>query len=58
MPSFSDQKDWVSFSMTDLQAYFRDKVSQPAYELFPAFARFEYAMKKGGYRRENYPDAA
>lgn len=44
--------------MTKLQDYYRTKVAQEAYDLFAVFAKFEYAMKKSGYRRENYPDAA
>ncbi|MER9291516.1 hypothetical protein NKI71_14840 [Mesorhizobium sp. M0510] len=44
--------------MADLQNYYRDKVSQAGYDLFAVFARFEYAMKKGGFRRENHAEAA
>ncbi len=44
--------------MTKLQDYFRDKVSQEGFDLFAVFARFEYAMKKGGFRRKTLPDAA
>src|SRR5690606_5022457 len=31
---------------------------QEAYDLFAVFARFEYAMKKGGYRRKDFAEAA
>lgn len=44
--------------MVNLQEYFKHKVSQVGYDLFAVFARFEYAMKKGGYRRQNSADAA
>ena len=44
--------------MTKLQDYFRHKVSQQGFDLFAVFARFEYAMKKGGFRRQAIPDAA
>ena len=44
--------------MVKLEEYFRRKVPQEGYDLFAVFARFEYAMKKGGFRRERYPDAA
>ncbi len=44
--------------MAELQNYFRDKVSQAGYDLFAVFARFEYAMKKGGFRRVNHAEAA
>lgn len=44
--------------MIKLEDYFRHRVSPQAYDLFAVFARFEYAMKKGGFLREGYPDAA
>jgi len=44
--------------MTNLQDYFFGQVSKEAYQLFAVFARFEYAMKKGGFRRKKSPDAA
>ncbi|WP_132665857.1 hypothetical protein [Rhizobium sp. PP-CC-3G-465] len=44
--------------MTQLEDYFRQKVSQEGFDLFAVFARFEYAMKKGGFRRHASPDAA
>jgi hypothetical protein len=44
--------------MVNLQEYFKHKLSQVGYDLFAVFARFEYAMKKGGYRRQNSADAA
>ncbi len=34
--------------MTRLEEYYRTKVASAAYDLFAVFARFEYAMKKGG----------
>ncbi len=45
-------------ALTELENYFRDKVSQAGYDLFAVFARFEYAMKKGGFRRVNRAEAA
>lgn len=44
--------------MIQLQDYFRSRVSQAAYDLFAVFSRFEYAMKKGGFRRDESADAA
>ncbi|MNO99308.1 hypothetical protein D3C76_910740 [compost metagenome] len=44
--------------MIQLQDYFRSRVSQAAYDLFAVFSRFEYAMKKGGFRRRDSADAA
>ncbi|MGJ8597145.1 hypothetical protein [Sulfitobacter sp.] len=41
-----------------LEDYFLGRVSQAGFEVFAVFSRFEYAMKKGGFRRERYPDAA
>ena len=41
-----------------LQDYFRERVSQEAFDLFAVFARFEYAMKQGGFRRQNSAEAA
>ena len=44
--------------MIYLQNYYRERVSQVAYDLFAVFSRFEYAMKKGGFRRDGSADAA
>ena len=44
--------------MYDLEKYYRTTLTQEGYDLFAVFSRFEYAMKKGGFRRENVPDAA
>jgi hypothetical protein len=41
-----------------LEEYYRPRLSEAGYDLFAVFSRFEYALKKGGFRRENYPDAA
>ena len=41
-----------------LEEYYRPRLSEAGYDLFAVFSRFEYAMKKSGFRRENYPDAA
>ncbi|CUH89846.1 hypothetical protein PH5382_03799 [Phaeobacter sp. CECT 5382] len=41
-----------------LEDYFGPRLSQPGYDLFAVFSRFEYAMKRGGFRRTQYPDAA
>jgi hypothetical protein len=41
-----------------LEEYFRPRLAEAGYDLLAVFSRFEYAMKKGGFRRENYPDAA
>lgn len=44
--------------MIQLENYYRHRVSQAAYDLFAVFARFEYAMKVGGFRRDKNADAA
>ena len=44
--------------MQKLEDYFRNKVSKEAYDLFAVFARFEYAMKKGGFRRQVHAEAS
>jgi hypothetical protein len=44
--------------MIQLQDYFRSRVSQAAYDVFAVFSRFEYAMKKGGFRRGESAEAA
>jgi hypothetical protein len=41
-----------------LEEYYRPRLSEAGYDLLAVFSRFEYAMKKGGFRREDYPDAA
>lgn len=41
-----------------LEEYYRPRLSEAGYDLLAVFSRFEYALKKGGFRRENYPDAA
>ncbi len=41
-----------------LEEYYRPRLAEAGYDLLAVFSRFEYAMKKGGFRRENYPDAA
>ncbi|BAQ68765.1 hypothetical protein NHU_01608 [Rhodovulum sulfidophilum] len=41
-----------------LEEYYRPKLAEEGYDLLAVFSRFEYAMKKGGFRREAYPDAA
>lgn len=42
----------------ELESYFRGKVSREGYDLFAVFARFEYAMKRGGFRKVDRADAA
>lgn len=44
--------------MTYLAERNRHRISQEGYDLFAVFSRFEYAMKKGGFRRERLPEAA
>lgn len=44
--------------MVKLEDYFRYKVASQGFDLFAVFARFEYAMKKGGFRRQTGADAA
>ena len=44
--------------MVRLEDYFRDKVASQGFDLFAVFARFEYAMKKGGFRKKDRADAA
>ena len=44
--------------MVALEEYFRCRVSQDGFDLFAVFSRFEYAMKKGGFRRKDSSDAA
>lgn len=39
--------------MERLEEYFRTTVSQEAYDFFAVFSRFEYAMKRGGFRTRN-----
>lgn len=41
-----------------LEEYYRPRLSEVGYDLLAVFSRFEYAMKKGGFRRAKYPDAA
>lgn len=41
-----------------LEEYYRPRLAEAGYDLLAVFSRFEYAMKKGGFRREAYPDAA
>lgn len=41
-----------------LEEYYRPRLSEAGYNLLAVFSRFEYSMKNGGFRRENYPDAA
>lgn len=45
-----DNKFEQDLYMDKLEEYFRYIVSQEAYDFFALFARFEYAMKKGGFR--------
>lgn len=44
--------------MDRLEDYFRHKVAPQGFDLFAVFARFEYAMKNGAFRRETSADAA
>lgn len=44
--------------MVQLQEYYRGKLAPEAYDLFAVFQRFEYAMKKGGFRQAQKPDAS
>lgn len=44
--------------MTYLAERNRQRISQAGYDLFAVFSRFEYAMKKGGFRRERSAEAA
>ena len=44
--------------MIRLEDYYRDRMPSGAADLFAVFARFEFAMKEGGYRRKDRPDAA
>lgn len=46
------------YEMQHIENYLRNIVSKEAFDLFAVFSRFEYGMKKGGYRRQQYPDAA
>ena len=39
--------------MEKLEEYFRTRVSEEAYDFFAVFSRFEYALKKGGFRRKS-----
>ncbi|SPJ26784.1 hypothetical protein [Falsiruegeria mediterranea] len=41
-----------------LEDHLRNSLSQSAYDLFVVFGRFEYAMKRGGFRRQNHAQAA
>lgn len=41
-----------------LEEYYRPRLAEAGYDLLAVFSRFECAMKKGGFRREDYPDAA
>ena len=41
-----------------LEEYYRPRLSEAGYDLLAVFSRFEYAMKKGGCRREAHADAA
>ena len=41
-----------------LEEYYRPQLSEAGYNLLAVFSRFEYSLKNGGFRRENYPDAA
>lgn len=41
-----------------LQEILRDRFPNVGFDLFCVFARFEYAMKRGGFRRANAPEAA
>lgn len=41
-----------------LEDYYRKRLSQEGYDLFAVFSRFEYAMKKGKFRKKDFPDAA
>jgi hypothetical protein len=43
--------------MVKLEDYFRRKVAPEGFDLFALFARFEYAMKKGGFCREGKAEA-
>jgi len=44
--------------MTNIAERNRGRVSREGYDLFAVFSRFEYAMKKGGFRRNHLPEAA
>lgn len=44
--------------MIQLQEYYREKVAPEAYDLFAVFQRFEYALKKSGFRQDRKPDAS
>lgn len=44
--------------MAKLEEYFRDRIAPEGFDLFAVFARFEYAMKNGGFRRQRSADAA
>ena len=44
--------------MVKLEDYYRHKVAPEGFDLFAVFARFEYAMKKSGFRRQASADAA
>jgi hypothetical protein len=44
--------------MVELQHYYRGKLAPPAFDLFAVFQRFEYAMKRGGFRKTDKPEAA
>jgi len=41
-----------------LEEYYRPRLADAGYDFLAVFSRFEYAMKKGWFRRESYPDAA
>ena len=44
--------------MVKLEEYFRHKVAPQGFDLFAVFARFEYAMKRGGFCRQASAEAA
>jgi hypothetical protein len=44
--------------MTNIAERNRGRISPEGYDLFAVFSRFEYAMKKGGFRRQENAEAA
>lgn len=41
-----------------LVEYYRPRLAEAGYDLLAVFSRFEYAMKKGEFRRKDRPEAA
>lgn len=44
--------------MTGIEEYYRQKVSQEAFDFFAVFSRFEYALKFSDYRQDNKAEAS